>query len=414
MNQRYFYPVLALLILVAALGAACDGSESPETDSGATPAQIDAPKAAYELLLGAIPDSTQARDRVFINDYDLVRRMFDIPLPGPGDDDDTLEAFYNRIPPLVYDPDNPTPVLQFGGFSFFSPYNPFAFIRDNLQNLAFDVRNTDQSIVAGHGKQIKMDVVRGRFDPEATDKALGTCSQCPPPGRHEHRGIHFYSWGEDYAEDPAIRFAPPAFDRLGRGGRVAVLDEYVFHTFGTSEMKALIDARLNEMPSLAGVEEFRLLADGMSQLGAYVMLLTDGSNGYDMSLEAIAKSLFRDGDGIPTQSVSEKQKRSLAEAGGPLLRPFGAYATGAGIDEDGPYMALAIVHSDDGSAEKNVGLLRSKIEEGTSVFAGEQWSEYINTDTSEIRAEGRVLTAKLRGDIFHSWIRWLNNRDSHA
>ena len=151
-------------------------------------------------------------------------------------------------------------------------------------------------------------------------------------------------------------------------------------------MRALIDANLNEAPSLADVEEFRTLAGGMSELGAYVMLLTDGSGGYDMSVEGIARSFFF--DGTPSQSEIEEQKQTLTEAGGPLLRPFNAYATGAGIDENGPYMALTLVHADDASAEENAGLLLRKVEEGTSLYAGVLWSEFIDIDTSEVRAKG--------------------------
>lgn len=411
--------VLALLLLVAVLGAACDGSTpgamgTPSTTATAqtetTPAMTGAPASVYELLLEAIPDSPEAREYVFINDYDLVRRMFDIPLPGPDDGDDALETFYTWSPPFGYDPDNPTPVIQFGGFSLFGMINQLSNISDNLQYLAFDVRNVDQSIVTGSGvRDDSMDVVRGRFDPEATDKALAACSECPPHNREEHRGVTYYSWGDDYAPDSAMQFAPPAFDRAGRGGRLAVLDEYVLHTYGSSEMTALIDASLNEAPTLADAEEFRLLAGGMSELGAYVMLLTDGSGGYDMSVEGIARSFFF--DGTPSQSEIEEQKQTLTEAGGPLLRPFDAYATGAGIDENGPYMALTLVHADDASAEENVGLLLRKVEEGTSLYAVVLWSEFIDIDTSEVRAEGRVLTAKLRGDMFRNWLDWVFQRD---
>ena len=399
---------LALVLLVAILGVACAGSDPTAPEADSTP---DSSTSVYELLLGAIPDSPEARESVYINDYDRVRRTFSIPLPGPEADDAALEAFYNWLPPLAYDPDNPTPVIQFGGFSLFGMANQLGSIRDNLQHLAFDVRNVEQSIVTGQGiTDNAMDVVRGRFDPEATDKALAACSECPPHNREEHRGVTYYSWGDDYARDPAMQFAPPAFDRSGRGGRLAVLDEYVLHTYGSSEMTALIDASLNESPSLADLEEFRLLAVGMSELGAYVMLLTDGSGSYDMSVGGMAESFFS--EGTPTQAEIEEQKQRLSDEGGPLLRPFDAYATGAGIDENGPYMALTLVHADPASTEENVGLLRQKIEDGESLFFGAPWSESVELDSSVIRTAGRVLTAKLRGNMFRSWLDWVFQRDS--
>ena len=263
------------------------GAPAATSTDTLTPEPTAAPAAtladtAYERLLGTIPDTLELRREVYINDYALVRQMFDIPLPGPGDDEDALAAFYERPPPTGFEgeADGP-PVREFGAISFFGPFNQYRNIAaENLQHLAFDVRSMDQSIVA-FALPATLDVVRGRFDPQATGKALESCSECEPPSREEYGGVSYYSWGEDYAFNPQLRFAPPAFDEIGRGGRIAVLDEYVFRTLGTSDMKALIDAGLNESASLADVEEFRLLAGGMSRLGAYTMLLSDDVEVWD-------------------------------------------------------------------------------------------------------------------------------------
>ena len=243
----------------------------------------------------------------------------------------------------------------------------------------------DQSIVAS-ALPATLDVIRGRFDPQATDKALESCSECEPPSREEYGGVSYYSWGGDYAANPQLRFAPPAFDEIGRGGRIAVLDEYVFRTLGASDMEALIDASLNDGASLADVEEFRLLAGGMSRLGAYIMLLSDDVEVWDAA--------------------------NYAADGGPWLRPYEAFATGAGKDENGHYMALVLVHADDASAEESVGLLRRIIEEEGSILNDNLWSDYIDVERSEIHAEGRVLLAKLRGRFANNWLDWVIQRDS--
>ncbi len=356
-----------------------------------TPTPTGAPAAtladtAYEGLLGTIPDTPELRREVYINDYALVRQVFDIPLPGPGDDEDALAEFYERPPPTGFgrEADDP-PVMGFGAISFFGPFNQHRNITaENLQHLAFDVRSMDQSIVA-LALPATLDVVRGRFDPQATDKSLESCSECEPHSREEYGGVSYYSWGEDYAFNPQLRFAPPAFDEIGRGGRIAVLDEYVFRTLGTSDMKALIDAGLNEGASLADVEEFRLLAGGMSRLGAYTMLLSDDVEVWDTA--------------------------NYAAEGGPWLRPYEAFATGAGKDENGHYMALVLVHADDASSEENVGLLRRIIEEEGSVLYDALWSDYIDVERSEIHAEGRVLLAKLRGGFANNWRDCVIQRD---
>ena len=280
MSQRLYHVrnnVLATSLCLGLLALALVGCGSDTEPVRETTAATD---AAYAGLLGTIPDTPELRQQVYINDYALVRQMFDIPLPGPEDDEVALEEFYKWLPRFEGEADDP-PVPGFGAASFFGPFNRYRnFTAENLQHLAFDVRSMDQSIVA-FALPATLDVIRGRFDPQATDKALESCSECEPHSREEYGGVSYYSWGEDYAFNPQLRFAPPAFDEIGRGGRIAVLDEYVFRTLGASDMEALIDAGLNEGASLADVEEFRLLAGGMSRLGAYTMLLSDDVEVWD-------------------------------------------------------------------------------------------------------------------------------------
>ena len=377
----------AVATLLAVVLVGC--SSEPSTDT------------AYAGLLGTIPDTPELRREVYINDYALVRQMFDIPLPGLGDDEDAVEEFYKWLPPPGFEgeADDP-PVWGFGDISFFDPFSPYRnFTAENLQHLAFDVRSMDQSIVA-LALPVTLEVVRGRFDPQATDKALESCSECEPHSREEYGGVSYYSWGGDYAVNLQLRFAPPAFDRLGRGGRIAVLDEYVFRTLGTSDMEALIDASLNEGASLADVEEFRLLAGGMSRLGAYAMLLSDDVEDYDID-HVPADSI------LTLKQVQELRRELLGR--GPWLRPYEAFATGAGKDEKGHYMALVLVHADDASAEENVGLLRRIIEEKRSIVTGDLWSDDI--ERLEIHTEGRALLAKLRGRFASKWLQWVQVRD---
>ena len=80
MKQRCLYLALALLILVAAVGAACDNSESPETGAGSTPT-------------GGDPNATTAGGTVSAT-------ATSAPLPTLGStsaetDRETLVALYN-------------------------------------------------------------------------------------------------------------------------------------------------------------------------------------------------------------------------------------------------------------------------------------------------------------------------------
>ena len=489
--KRYIYFVLALVVFVAAIGVACDGTElsepgatatpttaaetpvatatatvapaptatetpvatptataeamsataetpaatatataAPAPTAAATPAAApmataaptstaaytpsdDPHAAAYEALLATIPDTPETRNDVYIGNYALARQVFDaatFPLPGPGDDEDAVAAFTSlewvTMGPGMLNVDYPSALGTSGFLDQIIYGNYTELMAENLQHLAFDVRNIDQSILAGGPNQYQ--ALRGRFDPQATDAALSACSECPAPSIEEHMGIPYYSWGEDYGVDINTKFAPPVFDNLGRGGRIAVLDEHLFRTLGTPEMKEVIGAHLKEVPSLVDVEEFRLLAGGMSRLRAYTMLLSDNVEAWDINV----LSKFIMGEDAPQGDI-DRMKQQLAESG-PQLRPYNAYATGAGKDEEGSYMALVLVHADDASAEENVGLLRKRIEEGSSTSYGNPWSDSIDVDSLEINAEGRLLLAKARGRIAASggWLQWVFLRDA--
>lgn len=452
--------IFLLALLAAAAVAGCEGSEAPAPDSGSTPPAAAATQAAqqsqsgapasvadaaastpvppagstqaetatpvavqagtagmtpgseggsvHEQLLSLIPDSPEARKEVFINDYPLARRLFDIPLPGPGDEDEALGEFYDWMPPLGYDPEYPTPVIEFGATSFFGPSNHLQYLRDNLQHLAFDVRNLDRSISTGVPPG-GMDIEQGRFDPQAAERALEACSECSPFTREEYKGVTYYAWGEDgLRQEPDLKWAPPAFDRLGRGGRIAVFEEFLVRANTTREMHSMIDAMSNESRTLADAEEFRLLAAAMSELGAYVMMLSDDVEAH--TVDGLAKQSLGDG---ASQSDLDAFKQQVSEAvGDELLRSYVAYATGAGLDEGGAYMALALVHADPAIAEENVERLRISIEAGMSLYYGQPWTDSIDVGASEFSSKGRVLLAKLRGDFFRSWLDWVYQRDS--
>ena len=191
-------------------------------------------------------------------------------------------------------------------------------------------------------------------------------------------------------------FALPFFDRLGTGGRITVQDSHVFYTVETSRMEALIETSLGLRPSLLEVEEFRLLARAMSQLGAYTSYLSDQIQG----LEEASADLSGEG---ATEEQVELLKAQLESF--PLLIPFQTFATGGGVDQEGPYMALALVHVTAESAEENMTLLRRRVNEAPSVVTGQPWAELV--DDLEVHAEGRVLSAKLRGPISESWLSWV-------
>ena len=379
-----------------------------QTDSSGSPnrqpnAAADIP-SAYEGLLSSVPDTPENRGWVYIEDYALARQIFanDFYLPGPNDESIPQE-WYDYLPPMTND--GQTPVLHFGRLSFFGwpQYLTEGDLGRHSNYLAFDVRHIDQTIAANDPAGI--DVIQGRFDPDATDKALASCGECPPPDRKEHKGVSYYSWGGDNEKNEALKFSPPAFDRFGRGGRIAVLDDLVFRTLTTGDMETSINVHQDDGSSLADAEEFRFLAGGMSQLGAYTMLLSDKASGLEQVVEAILSDSY---SGASKEEIDRIKGAVTGSA--PLLRPYQAFAVGAGKDDAGPFMALALVHTDESEADDNAGLLRQRIENGIGAYYGSPWAELL--DDAEISSGGRLVLAKTRGRMSMNPFDWVFNRDN--
>ena len=323
--------LLAPAVLAATtvlLAAAC---------SGATAA------SGFQELLEVIPDTAESRGYVLLNDYQRFRETFDIQLPGPEAGDEALMDYLLR--PL----DMPNWVTG----PFISGYGQTApQALDRRQYLGFDLRNVHRSAEAGVPPGV-LEVVRGDFDPGVTAWALAACTECDAPEETERHGVKFYSWGEDLRANLVKILVPPAYDRLGRGGRIAVLDEYVFRTVETPGMRNLIVTSVGRRDSLADVEDFRLLAAGLDELNAYSEFMTDKTQSLDETLTNLfAESAFTQEDMASVRARLEEE---------PLLKPYDTFATGAGRDSRGQYMAVVLVHASERAAEQNVKLLRQRI-----------------------------------------------------
>ncbi len=151
---------------MAAIGIGCDGADESAPPQatvymgllGTIPAVLEMPPDAPEYLRGL------SMTGVVINDYDLVRQMFDIPLPGPGDGEYALWDYTHYLPAMseTFDGENHPAVradVLFG---------PFSGVRNimthSFQYFAFDFRDMDQSIMAWP-RTFNVEVIRGRFDP---------------------------------------------------------------------------------------------------------------------------------------------------------------------------------------------------------------------------------------------------------
>lgn len=386
----YIFRQIVILALLGLIVTACNVAPS---------------QSAYTHLLEMIPDTPETRASIYIDDYDVVREVYDVPnVPGPGDSDEVLAKYYDWIPSKEDLSDSNVPNWRFGSKAHFSDSPYETFLTRHSHYFDFDVRNIKQTIVAGEVKTGKVftrrfDVTGGDFDPQDAATKLDSCDDCREYIQDQYGEIDYYSWGDPLSENMSMRFSPPSHDHRGRSGVVAVMDSYVVRTSDVDAMELIIDTSQDRVPSLADLGQYQVLADGMAKLGAYSMFLSSRTFDVEWYREWVRGK------------YGQKQDADALEAGimsGGLLRPYVAYGTGAGYEGDGPYMALALVHSSSGDADGNVVLLRERINEGKSVaFKGELWSEII--DSVEIESDGVLLLAKVRGVLAGSSYEWASS-----
>ena len=146
--------------------------------------------------------------------------------------------------------------------------------------------------------------------------------------------------------------------------------------------------------SLATDEPFALLAAALADSNTYTAFFSSDTSPYVVS-RLVAAIAGPDADAAKLEST----RASLAAE--PALRPFEAYATGAGVDGQGQFTALVLLQGDEVAARANAELLRDRIASGTSWLAGRRYAELI--DGADISAEGRLVVARLRTSSALFW-----------
>ncbi len=187
--------MVGLLVLGLFLGACSKGAEGPQSSTN------------FESLLRLIPDTPDTRGVIQVNDYAAIRELFGIPLPATSANKDQLLGYLVLLNGGAVNPDGSIGPLDEGNFRaqvespwlsgivprFFERGAPFF---SDKRYLGFDVTSVDQSIVAGLPPGV-LEIVRGRYDPATTEKAISTCQDCRSPERETYRGVQVYKWGPD-------------------------------------------------------------------------------------------------------------------------------------------------------------------------------------------------------------------------
>ena len=252
--------------------------------------------------------------------------------------------------------------------------------------MGFDPRNVDYA-AAGGKQPIVLEAVVGAYDPEITQASLAECADCMPHEEFRHSGHEYYSWGEDFKGKLQERLAPPAYDYVGRGGRISVQQGRVLRALSTDGIHSLIEAAAGAGDSLWDSEDMRQVAQAMADLGAYAVSYTEA----DMSLAALTPLYEK-----PTVEFIPPIEYSVSRlTDPPALLPFRAIGSGYGLTslDNPPHVFLVVVHDSDDAARANAVRLAARLQEGVSLLRGIPFTELIQRIEMEIR--GNLLLVRI-------------------
>lgn len=375
---------LAIVVLVGAVGIS--GCKST-------------PESSFLEMLKLVPDTPATRNSVYISDHAKIRENYDIALPSPDADDEAITeyiiALVGDIATMASDPSAGRRLVSPSFVSGMGPSLIYGFVSPiRRRNIGFGPQDVDQDIQAGP-PPMTFEAIKGRYDTSAIKQAVNRY-ESEMPRFEQYEGITVIDWG--YGGNEIMlekRLMPPAFDNLGRCRPLGVEDRYIFRAFDTDSIEAMIDASHGQLTSLADNPDFSLMAEALSEMGAYSVFLTNQGQSFSL-LKAMLEAEEKAAAWIKALETE------------PVLGPYRTLATGVGKDEEGALMTIVLVYESPEEASADVVVFKQRIDEGTSI-SGKPWRDLI--DSSEVWADGRSLRAKLRGDITGAWLQFLWERD---
>ena len=340
----------------------------------------EAPQGRWLSLLALIPDTERSRREVTMNDYALVREVFGIVQPAVDYDEDALADY---ITALFTEPRGiwPTNMLIDSITVTFS-------LMDMHTELGFTLADVDTDIFAG-GSLLPVEpgtegpvyqIVLGRIGEQTVVEALRTDPTFSDLlEQTSHNGVDYYHWGyegSDVTRQTSVR-------TLGEGRQLVIRDGTLYWTEFVQDIEDMIDASRNNHSSLADAKGYQLVANALDDIGTFSASISSDTT------ELVA-AMWKGRDASIDDLVPE-----LA------LAPYTLFATGRGLDSEGPFTAVVLFHDDEDGAAENVVRLRERIETAGQMFSDERnvgepiprWREQI--DSAEIVQDGRLLIAKL-------------------
>lgn len=401
--------LVSALMAAAAVAISCGPGEDeagrgvggqPAIEPASTGETSQKPPGAFESLLAHIPDNETTRESLLITDIASVRKYAGIELPGPNDDGQAVLEYISQV--YLAGQNGPKTLIprDEGWVTGFHNY-----VRDfsTYPYLGIDARNVDQIAVYEGSPAATVEIAAGRYARDSAQARLAECAECPPPSVMEHGGTSFWAWGGDVTGSLGDRLKPPAFDYVGRGGRIWIDEGLAVRTLRTADMREVIDASLDRDASLADDEGYVLAARALSGSGVTSAIFTATSFQVDDLFDRMKPMARADAFQTSEQTLRERLSES------PLMRPFELVAVGTAFDGADPFTVVAIVHERPAEASANAEILRRRIEGSVKPLnapgaraSGEPpktqpryWRDEISR--YDITYEGRVLVARLYG-----------------
>jgi len=359
--------VTAALIAVLVLPAACanDGGSSP------TPSSPTVTSNRWLAMLKAIPASDNTQKTVYVQDHARLAER---------------QAQYPAVAAVPEGVSTFMPFMQNNRFWNLRYYNDdewqskMGFVRADMDIEAFNMTPfLDQ-----------YQVIRGRFDRAKIEAALRSDPMNDDFQVMTYGGLECFSTGPDGQELGRRSNLRP----LGYSLKLAVVDDHVFATNFARTMQEMVDAYHGKLKSLADLESYQLLSEGLVRLDAFAAIFSSESQA-----QSHMKDLFKDiiadpGTDGPRSIWAEQLQREV------FLKPYQAFAVGQGLDEKGYYLAVVLVNADEATARDNAGLLEKQIRQ-SRYGDGQLWSDMITSTT--VTREGRLALARLYGQAAFYW-----------
>lgn len=395
--ENWYRGMVAALGAMSALAvlAAC-GTDEP-AQAPVTPTAVPVP---MERILGLVPDVPDSRSALTVNDLAGLRAATDVELPAS---DSSLDAVSRYVTDLMVGNHEKGGRQIPDGRQWLSGFHSYSDQVTTFPYMGFDARNVDQVALFGTELRVR-EVLLGGYDPEVTARRLAACAECEQPETPEHSGAEYLSWGQDSAQNQRARLKPPAFDHLGRGGRIWVAGGSAARTLATAHMEEIIDAALDQAPSLLDDLDYRLAARALANRGAVTATFSSTDHSFDTVYQQVSRVLASDAFPVTPDELADQL--SMA----PLLLPFEVAAVGTSFESDESgrtTTVLVLVHESAEEAEEGARRLRERIEsvdvpfsqvvsgkEGPVIGDAHPWAE--DFDEFEVSTEGRAVVASFQ------------------